>query len=152
MPREAIEPIGERDGSDSSFTAAVALAIDIHYSGYMDAIEVIAALSALAQSTRLDTFRLLVEREPDGAPAGELARRIGVPQNTMSEHLAVLARAGLIVGERQSRSIVYRANLDRLAKMTLFLVKDCCGGRAELCAPLIADLIPCCPPAEAARA
>jgi ArsR family transcriptional regulator, arsenate/arsenite/antimonite-responsive transcriptional repressor len=109
-------------------------------------------LSALAQSTRLDTFRLLVEREPDGAPAGELARRIGVPQNTMSAHLAVLARAGLIVGERQSRSIVYRANLDRLREMTLFLVKDCCGGRAELCAPLIADLTPCCPPAEAAHA
>jgi ArsR family transcriptional regulator len=84
----------------------------------MDSTEVIAALSALAQSTRLDTFRLLVEREPEGAPAGELARRIGVPQNTMSAHLAVLARAGLIVGERRSRSIVYRANLDRLREMT----------------------------------
>jgi ArsR family transcriptional regulator len=117
----------------------------------MDDIEVIAALAALAQPTRLDTFRLLVKREPDGVAAGELARLIEVPQNTMSAHLAILARAGLIVGARQSRSIIYRADLDRFREMTLFLVKDCCGGRPELCAPLIADLTPCCPPAEKAH-
>jgi ArsR family transcriptional regulator, arsenate/arsenite/antimonite-responsive transcriptional repressor len=117
----------------------------------MDEIQIIAALAALAQSTRLDTFRLLVTREPDGVPAGELARLIEVPQNTMSAHLAVLARAGLIRGERHSRSIIYRADLDRFRSMTLFLVKDCCGGRPELCAPLIADLTPCCPPAEKAH-
>jgi len=117
----------------------------------MDNIEAIAALAALAQSTRLDTFRLLVEREPEGVPAGELARLIEVPQNTMSAHLAVLARARLIVGERHSRSIVYRANLDRFREVALFLLKDCCGGRADLCAPLIADLTPCCPPKEAAH-
>jgi ArsR family transcriptional regulator, arsenate/arsenite/antimonite-responsive transcriptional repressor len=117
----------------------------------MDEIEVIAALAALAQPTRLDAFRLLVAREPDGVPAGELARLIEVPQNTMSSHLAVLARARLIAGERQSRSVLYRANLDRLREVTLFLVKDCCGGRPELCAPLIADLAPCCSPKEAAH-
>ena len=96
-------------------------------------------------------FRLLVSREPEGVPAGELARLIEAPQNTMSTHLAVLSRAGLIVGERQSRSIIYRADLERLREVTLFLVKDCCGGRADLCAPLIADLTPCCPPKEAAH-
>ena len=117
----------------------------------MDNIEAIAALAALAQSTRLDTFRLLVEREPDGVPAGELARLIEVPQNTMSAHLAVLARARLIVGERHSRSIVYRASLARFREVALFLLKDCCGGRQDLCAPLIADLTPCCPPKEAAH-
>ena len=84
-------------------------------------------------------------------PAGELARLIEVPQNTMSAHLAILARAGLIVGERHSRSIVYRANLDRFREVALFLLKDCCGGRADLCAPLIADLTPCRPPKEAAH-
>ena len=68
----------------------------------------------------------------------------------MSTHLAILARAGLIVGERHSRSVIYRANLDRFREMTLFLVKDCCGGRPELCAPLIADLSPCRSPAEVA--
>ena len=117
----------------------------------MDDIEVIAALAALAQSTRLHTFRLLVAREPEGVPAGELARLVEVPQNTMSAHLAILARAKLIVGERQSRSIIYRANLDRFRELALFLLKDCCGGRAELSAPLIADLAPCCPPKEAAH-
>ena len=118
----------------------------IRYSGFMDNIEAVGALSALAQSTRLDTFRLLVKHEPKGVPAGELARLIEIPQNTMSAHLAVLARAGLIRGERHSRSIIYRADLDRFRAMTLFLVKDCCGGRPELCAPLIADLTPCCAP------
>jgi ArsR family transcriptional regulator, arsenate/arsenite/antimonite-responsive transcriptional repressor len=117
----------------------------------MDDIEVIAALAALAQSTRLDTFRLLVSREPEGVPAGELARLIEVPQNTMSTHLAILSRARLVIGERRSRSIIYRANLDRFREVTLFLLKDCCGGRAELCAPLIADLSPCRPPKEAAH-
>lgn len=110
----------------------------------METSEAIAALTALAQPTRLDTFRLLVAREPEGVPAGELARLAAVPQNTMSAHLAVLARAHLIVGERQSRSILYRANLDRFREVALYLLKDCCGGRADLCAPLIADLSPCC--------
>jgi ArsR family transcriptional regulator len=117
----------------------------------MDEAEVIAAMAALAQSTRLETFRLLVAREPDGVPAGELARLMEVPQNTMSAHLAVLARTKLIVGERQSRSIIYRANLDRFREVALFLLKDCCGGRADLCAPLIADLTSCCPAKEAAH-
>jgi len=116
----------------------------------MDNTQVIDALSALAQSTRLDTFRLLVSREPEGVAAGELARLVAIPQNTMSTHLAILSRAGLIIGERHSRSIIYRASLDRLRDLMLFLVKDCCGGRPELCTPLIADLMPCCPPAESA--
>lgn len=105
----------------------------------------IAALAALAQPTRLDTFRLLVAREPDGVPAGELARLMAVPQNTMSAHLSILSRAGLVSGERRSRSIIYRADLARLRELVLFLLKDCCGGRSEICAPLIADLTPCCP-------
>lgn len=110
----------------------------------MDNIEAIAALAALAQSTRLDTFRLLVQQEPEGVPAGELARLMAVPQNTMSAHLSILSRAGLVTGERRSRSIIYRADLGRLREVTLFLLKDCCGGRADICAPLIADLSPCC--------
>lgn len=118
----------------------------ICHSGYMDNISAIDALAALAQSTRLDTFRLLVTREPGGVPAGELARLVAVPQNTLSTHLAILSRAGLVTGERQSRSVIYRANLDRLRELTLYLIKDCCGGKPELCAPLIADLSPCCPP------
>jgi DNA-binding transcriptional ArsR family regulator len=104
----------------------------------------IMALGALAQATRLDAFRLLVRHEPDGLAAGEVGRQLGVPQTTMSVHLATLARAGLIRAERRSRIINYRADLDRLKALTLFLVQDCCGGKAELCAPLIAELSPCC--------
>ncbi len=112
----------------------------------MDEETIIDALGALAQPTRLRTFRLLVSRVPEGVPAGELARLIGVPQNTMSAHLSTLARAGLVVGERRSRSIIYRVDLERFRALILFLVNDCCGGRGELCAPLLADLVPCCPP------
>ena len=112
----------------------------------MDDSQTLTALAALAQPTRLQTFRLLVSREPDGVPAGELARLVGVPQNTMSAHLATLAQAGLVAGERQSRSIIYRADLVRFRETILFLLNDCCGGRTEICAPLIADLTPCCPP------
>jgi DNA-binding transcriptional ArsR family regulator len=76
--------------------------------------------------------------------AGEIARQLDVPQNTMSAHLGVLSRAGLVRSERQSRSIVYRADLDRLRALMLFLVKDCCAGSADLCVPLVAELAPCC--------
>ncbi|MCZ7451083.1 metalloregulator ArsR/SmtB family transcription factor [Agrobacterium rhizogenes] len=110
----------------------------------MDNSDAITALGALAQSTRLETFRRLVQHEPEGIPAGELARLIDVPQNTMSAHLATLARAGLVKSERQSRSIIYRADLEGLRELTLFLLKDCCGGSTELCAPLIDELAPCC--------
>jgi len=92
----------------------------------------ILSLAALAQSTRLDVFRLLVKHEPDGLAAGEIARALAVPQNTMSAHLAILGRAELVMSERKSRLIVYRANLPTFQDLTSFLVEDCCGGRAEL--------------------
>ena len=114
----------------------------------MESIIAIPALAALAQTTRLEVFRLLVRREPEGVPAGELARLMDVPQNTMSAHLAVLSRAGLVRGERNARSIIYRADLPRLREVILFLLKDCCDGRPDICAPLIADLTPCCLPKE----
>ena len=110
----------------------------------MDNDSAIAALGALAQGTRLDVFRLLARQEPDGMAAGEIARQLGVPQNTMSAHLGVLARAGIVRAERHGRTIVYRAGLDGLRALMLFLVKDCCAGAPELCAPLLADLTPCC--------
>jgi ArsR family transcriptional regulator len=115
----------------------------------MDNQTTILALAALAQPTRLDAFRHLIASEPDGIAAGALARQLEVPQNTLSAHLNILAHAGLVCGERQSRSIIYRVDLDRFRDVMLYLVKDCCGGRAELCAPLIAELTPCCPPVTA---
>ena len=114
----------------------------------MESTHAIEVFAALSQGTRLDTFRLLMEHEPDGLPAGEIARRLEVPQNTMSTHLAILTRAGLIEAERHSRSIVYRALVDRVREIASFLVQDCCGGRPELCEPLIAEFTPCCAPKE----
>ncbi|MGN8001067.1 ArsR/SmtB family transcription factor [Sphingomonas sp. 22176] len=108
----------------------------------METESAISTLGALAQATRLDTFRLLVREEPAGLAAGDIARQLGVPQNTMSAHLGILARAGLVRSERYSRSIIYRADLDALRALTLFLIKDCCAGDAALCAPLIAELAP----------
>lgn len=110
----------------------------------MDEKQTIAALAALAQPTRLQTFRILVSQEPEGVAAGELARLVGVPQNTMSAHLSTLAQAGLVTAERQSRSILYRADLERFRATMLYLLQDCCGGNPALCAPLIADITPCC--------
>jgi ArsR family transcriptional regulator, arsenate/arsenite/antimonite-responsive transcriptional repressor len=118
----------------------------------MEKEEAVLALGALAQPTRLEAFRLLVRQEPTGLPAGEIAKSLSVPQNTMSSHLAVLARAGLVSAERFSRSIVYRAELSRFRDMMLFMLRDCCEGRPEICAPLIADLAPCCLPSARKRA
>jgi len=109
-------------------------------------------LAALAQPTRLDAFRLIMRHEPNGLPAGEVARLLDVPQNTMSSHLAVLTRAGLISSERHSRSIIYRAEIDKVRELASFLVTECCGGRPELCEPLVAEFTPCCTPSEGKNA
>jgi ArsR family transcriptional regulator len=111
----------------------------------METEEVILALAALAQPTRLDVFRLLVKREPEGLAAGDIAKALAVPQNTMSSHLAILSRAGLVSAQRFSRSIVYRADLARFQAVVLFMLRDCCDGRPEICAPLIESLTPCQP-------
>jgi ArsR family transcriptional regulator len=113
----------------------------------MEIEQSILAFAALAQSTRLGVFRLLVKHEPDGLAAGDIARELAVPQNTMSAHLAILARAGLVMSERKSRSIIYRASLMTVQDLTSFMVEDCCGGRAELCAPVTQ-----CKPAHGKRA
>ncbi len=110
----------------------------------MDNSAAIDSLAALAQDTRLDVFRLLVRHEPDGLSVGEIARQLAVPQNTMSTHLAVLRRGGLVRSVRRGRSITYRADLAGLQRLIGFLLLDCCGGRTEICAPLIAELAPCC--------
>lgn len=111
----------------------------------MDNTTAIDTFSALAQDTRLDAFRLLVRHEPEGMPAGEIARQLGVPHNTMSAHLSVLSRAGLVHSSRHSRSIIYRVNLDSMQETLRFLVEDCCGGHPSVCGPLMTSLPPCCP-------
>jgi DNA-binding transcriptional ArsR family regulator len=95
----------------------------------MDDGLVVSALAALGQSTRLAAYRLLLESEPDGLSAGDIATRVGTPQNTMSNHLAVLANAGLVTSRRQSQHIIYRANVAAFTRLITFLVtaKDTSG-------------------------
>jgi ArsR family transcriptional regulator, arsenate/arsenite/antimonite-responsive transcriptional repressor len=93
----------------------------------------LSALAALGQPTRLAIFRLLMRREPTGLPAGTIAETIGCPHNTLSTHLGILARAGLVRGTRDGRSINYRADVDGMRALVGFLVTDCCEGHPELC-------------------
>jgi ArsR family transcriptional regulator len=99
----------------------------------MDEPHALAALAALGQATRLAIFRLLVRKEPTGMSAGALAESVGCPHNTLSTHVAILARAGLVYGTREGRTITYQANADGTRALIAFLVTDCCEGRPELC-------------------
>jgi ArsR family transcriptional regulator len=99
---------------------------------------VIAALGALAQETRLDIFRLLVQKGPEGLPAGEIGTRLGQPSPTLSFHLNQLRFAGLVSSRRASRSIIYSANFKAMNDLLAYLTENCCGGRAELCSPAAA--------------
>ena len=99
----------------------------------MSAPHALAALAALGQPTRLDIFRLLMRAEPDGLPAGSIADTIGCPHNTLSSHLSILARSGLVRGTRDGRSIIYRADVEGVRTLVAFLVTDCCDGHPELC-------------------
>lgn len=103
----------------------------------MESKSAIEILAALAQETRLQAFKLLVRNEPKGLAAGELAKLLEVPQNTLSTHLSILQRASLLTNERNGRSIIYRARLDAMQDVVLYLLQDCCNGKPELCKPLV---------------
>lgn len=100
-------------------------------------------LAALSHPTRLSTFRLLVQHEPEGLSTGQLVEASELNQSTFSTHLAVLVKAGLIVPEKRGRQQIQRVSIDTLRGLMLFLAKDCCGARADLCEPLLAELT-CC--------
>ena len=103
----------------------------------MDELDVVARLGSLGQSTRLAVLRGLLKVHPDGLNAGDIARTYDVPHNTMSAHLAVLSRAGLVRVERQGRVMNYRADLGGFRGLVEFLARDCCGGRPELCGDIL---------------
>ena len=96
-----------------------------------------AAFGALAQETRLAAFRLLVAAGPEGLAAGEVARALEVPHNTMSAHLAVLSRARLVTAQRNGRSMIYAVDLEGTRALLAYLLEECCGGQPGLCAPLL---------------
>jgi ArsR family transcriptional regulator, arsenate/arsenite/antimonite-responsive transcriptional repressor len=107
---------------------------------------VVLALGALAQETRLDIFRLLVQKGPEGLPAGDISARLALPSPTLSFHLNQLRFAGLITSHRESRSIIYSANFKAMTELVGYLTENCCGGRPELCAPSVSGGGPACAP------
>jgi ArsR family transcriptional regulator len=91
--------------------------------------DAVRALAALAQDSRLDAYRLLVEAGPDGMPAGEVAERLGLPPNTLTFHFDKLRDAGLVAVERNGRSMIYTARFDTMNALIAFLTENCCRGR-----------------------
>lgn len=124
--------------------------IDAHKYSYISSTmidtEAIEALSALAHPSRLGVFRLLVQAGVEGVPAGEIARQMGVPVTTMSTHLGILSRAGVIAPRRESRTIYYALDVEGTRDLFAYLLADCCQGRPDLCAPIFAaTALACCP-------
>lgn len=112
----------------------------------MDEPQALAAFAALAQEHRLRLVRSLVTAGPDGMASGVLAEAVGVSAATVSHHLKELSHAGLVASRREGRSIIYSAAYPVLSDLIAFLMRDCCQGRPEVCAPAMAVLANCCPP------
>ena len=102
------------------------------------------AFGALSQETRLDIFRRLIREFPDSMAAGDLAKDLSVPPSTLSTHLAILSRAGLVKAERQGRTILYAADTEGARALLTYLIKDCCRGQPEICEPLLDAATPAC--------
>ena len=117
----------------------------------MEILDAVRQLSALAQEARLEVFRLLVKAGPEGLPAGEIARRLDTAANTMSAQLLILSNAGLIRARRDGRSIIYSVDFAAMSGLLVFLTEDCCGGRSEICAPLVDVANRCCKPKKGIR-
>jgi DNA-binding transcriptional ArsR family regulator len=103
----------------------------------MDVFDALQALSALSNETRLWVFRLLVQAGPQGMTAGEISENL---QNTMSSHLKTQSQAGLVKSHREGRHVFYRADYDSIQGLVLFLMEDCCQGKAEVCRPVVESL------------
>ena len=111
----------------------------------MDKDNALLAFDALSQATRLDALRLLIQAGPEGIAAGDVGERLAVRQNTMSVNLKILVQSGLVSSLRDGRSVRYAANYAAIQGLVRFLMEDCCGGRPELCQPVLADVRCDCP-------
>ncbi|MGV6849088.1 MAG: ArsR/SmtB family transcription factor [Marinibacterium sp.] len=106
----------------------------------MDETIAIEAFAALSQSSRMAIFRLLVRAGPEGLQVGAIGRRLGIVPSTLSGHLSVLKRAGLLKARRHQREIHYSANLEAVNDLVGFLLADCCDGRMDNCSEIISLL------------
>src|SRR5580698_807721 len=93
----------------------------------MDAKQTIAALGALAHETRLAVFRMLVERGPDGLPAGMISEKLSLPPSSLTFHLQQLTQAGLITQRRLSRQLIYATDFTAMNAVVAYLTENCCG-------------------------
>src|ERR1700753_3770919 len=109
-------------------------------------VKAVEALSALAHEGRTSLFRLLVAGGRGGVGAGEISRKLDILPNTLSANLALLANAGLVSSQRDGRSVIYKADYERMTGLLAFLMEDCCNGDAAICAPLaaVASRAACC--------
>ncbi len=103
----------------------------------MDQEQAIENFSALAQDTRLAIFRLLVRKEPLGLPVGEISRQLNIIPSTLSGHLGILKRSGLLKSTRQQREIHYAVNMAAMGDLIDFMLEDCCDGQVENCSKII---------------
>ena len=117
----------------------------------MEKSDAIAALAALAQASRLDIFRLLVQTGPAGLPAGQIAEKLNLPSATLSFHLNQLKRAGLVTYRRESRSLIYAAEYPAMNALLAYLTENCCQGDPESCGAIPCNTAPT-PPAAKRRA
>jgi len=106
----------------------------------MNQEQAIETFTALAQDSRLAIYRLLVREEPHGLPVGEISKRLDIVPSTLSGHLGILKRAGLLISTRHQREIHYSTNLDAMGNLVRFMLEDCCDGKVENCGE-VASLI-----------
>lgn len=119
----------------------------------MDEPQALAAFAALAQEHRLRLVRALVTAGAEGMASGVLAETVGVSAASVSHHLKELSHAGLVASRRDGRLIIYSAAYPALSGLIAFLMRDCCHGHPEVCAPAVAALAACnCPPGDTAHA
>ena len=110
----------------------------------MDESRALDGLAALGQQSRLRVFRYLIQAGSAGAAAGTIADDLDIVPNTLSTHLGQLARAGLIKGTREGRSIRYAADYAGVTQLLQYLMEDCCQGQPELCRPALQTLACAC--------
>jgi len=122
-----------RKGAGNQTSLDDPIKIDIF--GIMEMFKAIAALGALAQESRLQVFRLLVQAGPKGRAVGEIAEALGLPGPTLSFHLAQLKGAGLARCQREGRSLIYSADYEAMSQLVAYLLENCCGGEARCAVP-----------------
>ncbi|MCP4073465.1 MAG: winged helix-turn-helix transcriptional regulator [Hyphomicrobiales bacterium] len=103
----------------------------------MDQDNAIEAFAALAQDSRMAIYRMLVCETPKGVPVGEISRQLNIVPSTLSGHLAILKRAGLLKSTRHQREIHYAANLNAMGELVSFMLEDCCNGQVENCKEIV---------------